>query len=140
MGDKWWKVAETSTDTYSTMKTRRCRSFRIPTRPFIRFDKPIIFSEVAFCSADGSTMQKYGVYSREIDDFLPEDTSVASDWQEQADAYEAVLQAIAGTSWVQGTYSFGYSFMDHDCKGSGIRAKTAEEVLKLLYTRFNAFS
>jgi hypothetical protein len=28
--------------------------------------------------------------------------------------------------------------MDHDCKGYSIRAKTAEEVLKLIYAQFNA--
>jgi basic membrane lipoprotein Med (substrate-binding protein (PBP1-ABC) superfamily) len=103
-----------------------------------RFNKPIVFTEVAYYSADGSATQQFGVYSSEISDFLPETVSVTSDWQEQADAYEAVLQAIAEKPWVQGTYSFGYSFMDHDCKGYSIRAKTAEEVLKSIYAQFNA--
>ena len=64
--------------------------------------------------------------------------SVVSDWQEQADAYEAVLGAFAETPWVQGCYSFGYAYFDFDCKGYSIRGKTAEEVTKLLYAQINA--
>ncbi|MGQ9788441.1 MAG: glycoside hydrolase family 113 [Candidatus Hadarchaeaceae archaeon] len=140
IGDKWWEsIAETSNDSYLSMKLRALQILQTKYLPiYQRFNKPIIFAEIAYYSADSSAKQKYGVYSEEISDFLPEDPTVASDWQEQADAYEAVYQAFAETPWVQGAYSFGYSFMDHDSKGYSIRAKTAEKVVKLLYIQFNA--
>jgi len=140
IGDIWWeKIADTPSASYSSMKSRAQEILETKYQPiYQRFNKPIVFTEVAYYSADGSATQQFGVYSSEISDFLPETVSVTSDWQEQADAYEAVLQAIAEKPWVQGTYSFGYSFMDHDCKGYSIRAKTAEEVLKLIYAQFNA--
>ncbi|MEM4201973.1 MAG: carboxypeptidase regulatory-like domain-containing protein, partial [Candidatus Hadarchaeum sp.] len=140
IGDIWWeKIADTPSDTYSSMKSSALEILDTKYLPiYQRFNKPIIFTEVAYYSADGSATQQYGVYSDEISDFLPENPLVATDWQEQADAYEAVLQAIAEKSWVQGAYSFGYSFMDHDCKGYSIRAKTAEKVLSLIYAQFNA--
>lgn len=99
---------------------------------YTRFSKPILFSEVAYYSADTSAQQQYGVYAPEISDFEPETPSLLSDWQEQADAYEAVLWSFAETGWVQGCYSF----MDHDCKGFSIRGKTAEQVLKQIYGLF----
>lgn len=140
IGDIWWeKLADTSSESYTSMKSRALEILETKYLPvYQRFNKPIIFTEIAYCSADGSAAQKYSVYSDEISDFLPENPSVPSDWQEQADAYEAVLQAIAEKSWVQGAYSFGYSYMNHDCKGFSIRAKTAEKVLSQIYAQFNA--
>jgi len=139
LGDKWWwKVADTASASFSTMKAQALQRLQDTYLPrYQRFNKPIVFAELAFYSADGSATQQYGVSSSEISDFEPENPAVASDWQEQANAYEAVLRAFAETPWVQGAYSFAYAYYDFDSKGYSVRAKTAEEVLKLIYTQFN---
>ena len=140
LGDIWWdKLADTNSSSFDTMKAQALQVLEDKYLPiYQKFNKPFIFTEVAYYSADGSATQQYGVYSSEISDFEPENMSVVSDWQEQADAYEAVLGAFAETPWVQGCYSFGYAYFDFDCKGYSIRGKTAEEVTKLLYAQINA--
>jgi hypothetical protein len=134
----WWPLATNKTNTnFASMKAKALQILKNTFLPrYKRFNKPVIFSEMAYYSADTSATQKYGVYSPELSDFDPETPSVLSDWKEQADAYEAVLWAFAETPWVQGVYSFGYSYSDHDSKFYSIRGKTAEEVLKQIYGLF----
>jgi hypothetical protein len=140
LGDIWWeKLADTDSASFDTMKTQALQVLEDKYLPiYQKFNKPFIFTEVAYYSADGSATQQYGVYSSEISDFEPESLTVVSDWQEQADAYEAVLGSFAETPWVQGAYPFAYAYFDFDSKGYSIRAKTSEEVTKLLYAQINA--
>jgi uncharacterized protein (TIGR03437 family) len=103
-----------------------------------RFNKPFIFQSIAYYSADTSAMQVYNVdNSPQISDFLPEDPSVASAYNQQAQAYRAVLLAFAATPWVQGCYSFGYSYFNFDSKGYSIRGKTAEKIVSQIYQQMN---
>ncbi len=139
LGDKWWWPVATDTagTNFADMKAMALQLLQDTYLPrYQRFNKPFIFSELAYYSADSAATQLYGVYAPEISDFEPETPSVLSDWDEQADAYEAVLWAFAETPWVQGVYSFGYSYSDHDSKFYSIRGKTAEEVLKQIYGLF----
>jgi hypothetical protein len=139
LGDQWWWQVATDTagTNFAGMKAMALQKLQDTYLPrYQRFNKPFIFTELAYYSADTSAMQQYGVYAPEISDFEPETSSLSSNWQEQADAYEAVLWAFAETPWVQGVYSFGYSYSDHDCKSYSIRGKTAEQVLKQIYGFF----
>jgi uncharacterized protein (TIGR03437 family) len=97
-----------------------------------RFHKPVVF-QLWFSSARGSSLQTYDSFSPQINDFLPADPSVPSDYDEQGRAYEAVLLALESTSWAQGTYPFGYSFFNFDSKGFSIRDKTAEQIVSQVY-------
>lgn len=136
IGDIWvWPVAaDTAGTNFADMKAMARQLLQDRYLPrYQRFNKPFIFSELHYYSADGSATQQYDDYSP---DFEPETPSVLSDWDEQADAYEAVLWAFAETPWVQGVYSFGYPYFDQDSKSYSIRGKTAEEVLKQIYGLF----
>jgi len=139
LGSNWvWPVAtDTAGTNFADMKARALQLLQDEYLPrYQRFNKPFIFSQLSYYSADGAATQQYGDYSPEISPFDPETPSVLSDWDEQADAYEAVLWAFAETPWVQGVYSFGYAYFDLDAKDYSIRGKTAEEVLKQIYGLF----
>ena len=139
IGDKWWwPVASDTTSTVDAMVTNALARLNATYLPiYQRFNKPVLFAELAFYSAHSSAMQTYSVYSPEISPFDPETTSVSSAWQEQADAYEAVLWAMAQTNWVQGVYPFGNFYYDFDEKGYSIQGKTAREVMSQIYNRIN---
>ena len=143
LGDKWWvNIANpaTNTDTsFADMKAKALQELQNVYLPrYTRFNKPFVFTELAYYSADSSATQQYAVTAPQISDFDPEDPTVPSDWTEQARAYEAVLWAFAETNWVQGAFPFGYAYHDFDSKGFSIRAKTAEKVVQQMYQKFNA--
>jgi hypothetical protein len=133
----WWPLATNKANTnFASMKAKALLILKNTYLPsYQRFNKPFIFSELSYYSADGSATQI--IDDAKTSDYDPETPSVLSDWKEQADAYEAVLWAFAETPWVQGVYSFGYSYSDHDSKNATIRGKTAEEVLKQIYGLFS---
>ena len=140
LGGIWWEPLATAdnasvSEMYATAMNILATRYRPLSERF--GNKPFIFSEVRYYSANTSAMQKYPVYSREIDDFLPEIVTVPSDYDEQARAYQATLLAFANTPWVHGCYSFGYSYFDIDSKGDSIRRKTAEEIMSQIYKQLN---
>jgi len=140
LGDKWWvPLATTDRSSVSEMYTAAMNKLTTYYQPISRrfSNKPFIFSEVAYYSANTSAMQQYQVYSPEISDFLPAVATSVSDYDEQARAYQATLLAFANTPWVQGCYSFGYAYFDFDSKGYSIRAKTAEEIMSQIYQQLN---
>lgn len=140
LGDKWWwSIADNTSFTVDQMVTRalqRLNDTYLPRKN--RFNKPFIFSEYAFYSADSSALQTYGVSSSQISPFGPEDAAVASAWQQQADAIEALLWAFAQTPWVEGAYAFGVWYFDTDAKDYSLRGKTSQEVVSQMYQRINA--
>lgn len=141
LGDKWWwPLASSGTATVGDMYAAAMDKLTTYYQPItVRFPgRPFVFSEIGYYSADTSAQQTYGVYDREIDDFKSAVSPPDSAWQQQADAYEAVLWAFAGTPWVQGCYSFGYAYFDFDSKGYSVRGKTAEEVMSQIYQQLNA--
>lgn len=140
LGDKWWvQLTSSPTATIGDLYAAALSELTTKYLPISqRFgNKPFVFPEVAYYSAETSAQQTYGVYAPEISDFDPE-TSINSAWDEQALAYEAVLWAMAETPWVQGCYSFGYAYFDFDSRGYSIRGKTAEEVMSQIYQQLNA--
>jgi hypothetical protein len=138
LGDKWWwPVAATDSDTVQNMyglAINTLAAYYLPIEN--RFNKPFIFTEVAYYSADTSAMQTYE------DTILngpgiETDPSVPSAYDQQARAYQAVLLALANTPWVQGCYSFGYLYYNEDDKGYSIRDKTAENIMSQIYRQLN---
>ena len=143
LGDKWWvDVSGSGGSAATTAEMHAAASDKLTTYylPISqRFgNKPFLFAEIGYYSADTAAQHTYNVYSSEIGDFNAANAAVLSDWDEQARAYEAVLYAFAETPWVQGAYSFGYAYFDFDSKGYSIRSKTAEGILKQIYGEINA--
>jgi uncharacterized protein (TIGR03437 family) len=145
LGDGFLRpVATSDHDSVQNMYDRVIDTLTTYYLPIVnRFRKPLIFTGIAFYSAASSSLQTF-VFEVEdfaladkISDFLPADPSVASNYEEQARAYQAVLLAFAATPWVQGAYSFGYAYFDFDSKGFSIRAKTAEQILSKIYKQIN---
>jgi hypothetical protein len=140
LGDKWWvPLATTDTDTVATMYTAAKDKLVNYYQPISANygNKPFVFAEVAYYSANTSAMHQYGVYDPELGDFVPAVAVPASDYDEQARAYQATLLAFAETPWVQGCYSFGYAYFDFDSKGYSVRAKTAENIMSQIYQQIN---
>lgn len=139
IGLKWWSpVATTDHDTVQQMydsAVARLNSDYLPI--FNRFHKPIMFAAVAYSSANGTAMQRYPVDDIPINDFLPADPNVPSDYDEQARAYQAVLLAMANTPWVAGAYIFGYDYFDFDSKGHTTTGKTADQIVSQVYQKIN---
>ncbi len=87
-----------------------------------RLDKPVIFTEVGYCSADGTNTQPWAVLSNNIvEGFV--------DQQEQADSLEAMLVACSVYPWFKGFYWWNYFPQERwSPLGYTIRGKRAEEV------------
>lgn len=140
LGAKWWEPLATTdkapvAEMYATATNTLTTRFKPISERF--GNKPFIFSEVAYYSANTSAMQHYQVFSPEISDFTAAVAASTSDYDEQARAYQATLMAFANTPWVQGCYSFGYAYFDFDSKGYSIRGKTAEEIMSQIYRQLN---
>ncbi|MBM3246025.1 MAG: hypothetical protein FJZ13_01715 [Candidatus Omnitrophica bacterium] len=86
-----------------------------------KIDKPVIFTEVGYSSADGTNIQPWSVFSN-----LSE---TAVDQEEQADALDAMLAVCTTYSWFKGLYWWNYFPQERwSPLGYTIRGKKAEEV------------
>ena len=85
-------------------------------------NKPVIFTEIGYCSADGTNIQPWSVLSNLSEEFV--------DQAEQANCLEAMLAACSAHSWFRGFYWWNY-FPQVRWSPSGytIRGKEAEEIL-----------
>ena len=87
-----------------------------------KLNKPVIFSEVGYCSADGANIQPWAVLSNLEEEFV--------DQQEQADCLEAMLIACSAYPWFKGFYWWNYFPQERwSPLGYTIRGKQAEQVL-----------
>ena len=87
-----------------------------------KINKPVIFTEVGYCSADGTNIQPWNVLSNLSEEFI--------DQQEQADAIDAMLTACTAYPWFKGFYWWNYFPQDRwSPLGYTIKGKKAEEVL-----------
>jgi hypothetical protein len=84
-------------------------------------DKPVIFAEIGYCSAQGSTIQPWSTLSNVPEEF--------ADQQEQADALEAMFVACTAYPWFKGLYWWNYFPQERwSPLGYTIRGKKAEGV------------
>lgn len=87
-----------------------------------KIDKPVIFAEVGYCSADGTNIQPWSVLSNLSEKFI--------DQQEQAGALDAMLVACTAYPWFKGFYWWNYFPQERwSPLGYTIQGKKAEEVL-----------
>ena len=95
-----------------------------------QLNKPVVFSEIGYCSADGTNIHPWSVLSNLSEEFI--------DQEEQADCLEAMLVACSAYPWFKGFYWWNYFPQERwSPLGYTIRGKEAEEVfaawLKKLY-------
>ncbi len=87
-----------------------------------QLNKPVIFTEIGYCSADGTNTQPWNVLTNVSEKFI--------DQQEQADALDALLTVCPTYSWFKGFYWWNYFPQERwSPLGYTIRGKKAEEVL-----------
>lgn len=134
IGISWWKGVSNKDDiTLPDLKKNVAEQFDRNLKPiYEKTSKPILLIGVVFPSADGGTTGKYSWNARATDVWKPDDGTY-NDFQEQADAFEAVMSAAASRPWIIGAYPFGFWRHDQQDKGPNIRGKPAEEVLKKWY-------
>lgn len=86
-----------------------------------KINKPVIFAEVGYCSADGTNIKPWSVLSGLSEKFI--------DQQEQADALDAMLEVCSGYRWFKGLYWWNYFPQERwSPLGYTIQGKKAEEV------------
>jgi hypothetical protein len=62
---------------------------------YTKVTKPIIFTEIGYLSANGTNIEPWNYHLMDTNEL---------DLQEQADCYEAALQALWNRTWLNGTY------------------------------------
>lgn len=87
-----------------------------------KINKPVIFAEIGYCSADGANIEPWSVLSNLSEKYI--------DQQEQADCLGAMLVVCSHYSWFKGLYWWNYFPQERwSPLGYTIRGKKAEEVL-----------
>jgi len=81
-----------------------------------RWNRPVLFTEAGYPSRDGGVAKPWG------------DERAAPDPQEQADGYQAVIEAFGHRPWLRGV--FWWAWYDGDFSPAG---KPAEQVLRAWY-------
>jgi uncharacterized protein (TIGR03437 family) len=141
LGDRWGESTPIATSDNDSVQSMTDKATALLTSRFLpgvnRYHKPFIFTSVEYYSAHTSALQTYS-FGPQIFEGQAADPTVASDYDEQGRVYQAVLRAFAATPWVQGAYSFGYTYSDLDSKGYSIRGKTAEQIVSQVYRELNA--
>lgn len=94
-----------------------------------RFGKPVI-AIVSVSSYDGAAGGQKNIHfeSPEVYEIYSDNPNYPADFQEQADAYEALFQAVYDESFIIGVFPFSYKYWDLHDKSPSIRDKPAEEV------------
>jgi hypothetical protein len=131
VGDKWWwALADDRATTVEGMKDEAERLIDEIYEPiYERYGKPILLQQLAYSSYDGAAgAVEIGIEGPEVAEWFPYNPLYPADFQEQADAYEAVLQAIHDETIFTGVFSFSYTYWDSQDKSPGIRGKPAEDV------------
>jgi hypothetical protein len=86
-----------------------------------KINNPVIFTEIGYCSADGTNIQPWNVLSNLSEKYI--------DQQEQADCLDALLVVCSRYHWFKGLYWWNYFPQERwSPLGYTIRGKKAEEV------------
>jgi sugar phosphate isomerase/epimerase len=133
---KWWDAVDyVATDVWYTLTDKNDPTLEELKQAWIQkgylaelerlaglFDKPFIISEIGYESKDRTNFEPALSWLREG----PEDL------EEQADCYQAALEALWGKPWLKGIFWWQWSATSAPWPGSP-QGKPAEEVLKRFY-------
>jgi hypothetical protein len=143
----WWSpLAANSSTPLAEMTARAGQIMDERIQPVVqRFPGKHVHLHMAYYAAEGAATQCLKPADRpelchDFRDFNPESPDVLRygfDFNEQADAYNAVLGAAYIRTWITGVYSFGYNPVAalRD-KSISVRGKPAEIVLGQWFRRF----
>lgn len=140
IGDKWWgAIADKKETNIDEMKAESERIIADIYRPiYEKYNKPIFLQQIAYGSYDGAAgALQISTEGSEVGERFPYNAEYPADFQEQADAYEAVFQAIYDEAIFVGAFSFSYGYWDSYDKSVGIRGKPAEDVWAKWNSIFN---
>lgn len=91
-------------------------------------DKPIIFTEIGYCSADGTNIQPWVAFT--------DGPQATIDQQEQADSLDAMLTVCSKFPWFKGLYWWNYFPQERwSPLGYNIRGKKAEEIFSAWFKK-----
>lgn len=104
------------------------------------YGKPIFLNQLGMESFDGAAGPLSDINSEGelISEYYANNPDYPKDYQEQADAYEAVFRAIADTNYIIGAFSFSYMYYEQHDKSANIRGKPAELVWRRWWKKFKA--
>jgi len=91
--EPYYSLADSIAPTIADLKKGFLDGLKWAQQTHEKYNKPVIFTEVSYHSFDGT-----GKY------VISTPSNPALDLQEQADAYEAVLQSIETIDWIEGIY------------------------------------
>ena len=92
-----------------------------------KYGKSIVLTEISACSFDGFINGEIN-WEKQLY-YEPDNPSIPIDLQEQADAYEAMLQSIAERDWIAGAFSFNYNYWNSIDKAPSVRSKPSEKII-----------
>lgn len=103
------------------------------------YSKPAFFHQLNVGSWNGAAGgDDLALDSNAVDPTKATNASYSADYQEQADTYEALFQAIADTSYIVGATTSNYTYATQLDKGSNVRDKIAEQVWQRWDVLFDA--
>jgi len=134
----WTGVANDTTPQVPAMTDRFTAIFDAALRPVSeRYGKPWTIVSAAYPSIDGGMMGSTDVFDPDIQLWNAYTDKYTLDLVEQAEGYEALLQAIAKTPYITGLYPFTYWPLPlPQSKEHNIRGKPAEAIVNGWYERF----
>lgn len=131
----WAGIATNSDPSHEELVANTLEVFDTCLRPlYEEYQVPIVLTQIAYPSVDGGLMGKVDVFEPAIQLWEPYSDTFILDLEEQAMGYDAVMQAVAETPYILGTYPFVY-YPDAFpmSKEYNIRDKPAEQVLSEWY-------
>lgn len=106
---------------------------------YTTYNKPIFFHKLSVYGWDGAAGAEAGdPNDADYHEDSADNTNNPIDYQEQADAYEALFRVIADNDYIVGASAHDYSYFNLYSKSANIRDRLAEQVWSRWQTLFDA--
>lgn len=132
IGDTWYPtLADQTNPTVAELYTRAAAELASAYSAVnATYSKPIYFQGLGVMSFDGAAAAGASVSASAagIDPTGAENDTYTKDYQEQADAYEALFRVIADSSYIAGASSINYTYYIRQDKTANVHGKLAELV------------
>ncbi|EKD76034.1 MAG: hypothetical protein ACD_43C00244G0001 [uncultured bacterium] len=132
IGDTWYpSLATNSTNTVAEMYVNATNAITNKySSVYNTYSKPIYLQQLGIMSFDGAAAagETIAPTTAGIDPDAADDETYVRDYQEQADAYEAIFRAVADTDYIYGIGTSNYTYYVQQDKSANIHAKVSELV------------
>jgi sugar phosphate isomerase/epimerase len=134
----WAGVTDKNEPTVEEMRSNFKKIFDTSLKPlYDKYQKPLIFISAAYASIDGGMKGNTDVFDPDIQVYYPYSDKYELDLAEQAEGFEALMQAVAETPYIIGVYPFSYWYTPLPLtKEFNIRGKPSEQIVASWYKRF----